>query len=293
MSLTKPFRHALPVNEALFRNSLYLTHAGWERIQPGAAYPQPDASIYYFDWKDGRTLPEFCLALVLAGTGEFQTRTHSGRLKAGDAILFLPGEWHRHRPLLKTGWTLMWIHFNGDEPLHWLRDEAFNLRQNLPVIENRALFQAQFVHLLACVHRNPSGNSANYSRQAIGLLAHFLVDKPGESKRGTDAMQDESVKTAVEYIWNYSHDIVDVPAVARKIGIARRTLDRRFKATTGRTVLEEIQSCRVARAAKLLQETAMPVKHIVQRAGFRSDEHLRLVFQKTFRKSPQAYRKGK
>jgi len=33
------------------------------------------------------------------------------------------------------------------------------------------------------------------------------------------------------------------------------------------------------------------VKHIVQRAGFRSDEHLRLAFQKTFGKSPQAYRR--
>jgi AraC-like DNA-binding protein len=35
----------------------------------------------------------------------------------------------------------------------------------------------------------------------------------------------------------------------------------------------------------------MPVKHIVQRAGFRSDEHLRLAFQKAFGKSPQLYRK--
>jgi len=84
---------------------------------------------------------------------------------------------------------------------------------------------------------------------------------------------------------------VDVPAVARQVGLARRTLDRRFAAATGRTVLEEIQFCRVTRAAKLLQETTMPVKHIVQRAGFRSDEHLRLAFQKTFGKSPQAYRR--
>ena len=293
MSRTQPFRHALPVNEALFRSSLYLTHAGWERIPPGAAYPQPDASIYHFDWKDGRTLPEFCLALALAGTGEFQTRTHGGRLRAGDALLFRPGEWHRHRPLPKTGWALMWIHFNGDEPLRWLRDEAFNLRQNLPLIENRALFRAQFEHLLTCVHRNPSVNTANFSRQAIGLLSHFLVDQSGETVRGADTVQDEVVKIAVEYIWNYSHDIVDVPAVARKVSIARRTLDRRFKAVTGHSVLEEIQYCRISRAAKLLQETAMPVKHIVHRAGFRSDEHLRLAFQKAFNKSPQAYRKGK
>ena len=292
MSLSQPFRHALPVNESLFHEALYLTHAGWERVAPGEPYPQTDTPFFFFEWKDGRTLPEFCLAFLVAGSGEFQTRTHRGRIAAGEAFLFRPGEWHRHRPSPRTGWTLMWIHFNGDEPLRWLRDENFKLRQNVPVIENRALFRAQLEYLLESVHRNPSMNSANFSRQAIGLLTHFLTDTSGDAVHGPKEVPDEVVKAAVEYIWNFSHDIVDVPAVARKVGMARRTLDRRFQAATGRSVLDEIQFCRVSRAARLLQETDMPVKHIVHRAGFRSGEHLRLAFQNAFGKSPQAFRQG-
>lgn len=292
MSLVSPFRHALPVSEALFHQPLYLTHAGWERVEPGAPYPQSDTPLFYFEWKEGRTLPEFCLALNIAGGGEFETREHRKRITRGDAFLVRPGEWHRHRPLPGVGWTLMWIHFNGDEPLRWLRDDAFHLRENFAVIENRELFRAQFEHLLASVHRDPSVNSANFSRQAIGLLSHFLEDRPGGAVRGANPVRDEVVQAAVEYIWNFSHVAVDVPAVARKVHLARRTLDRRFKAATGRSVLEEIQFCRVTRAARLLQETVMPVKHIVQRAGFRSDEHLRLAFQKAFGMSPQAYRRS-
>ena len=290
MSLAKPFRHALPVSEALFHNPLYLTHAGWERVRPDEPYPQRDTPFFYFEWKDGRTLPEFCLALVTGGGGEFQTRQHTGKLTVNDAFLFRPGEWHRHRPSPKTGWTLMWIHFNGDGPLRWQRDGVFHLRHNLARIENLKLFRAQFVHLLQSVHRNPSTNSANFSCQAMGLMAHFLADQRSGSGHGGAEVSDMVVKTAVEYIWNFSHDIVDVPSVAHKVGIARRTLDRRFRVATGRSVLEEIQFCRLSRAARLLQETTMPVKHIVHRAGFRSDEHLRLAFQKAFRKSPQAYR---
>lgn len=198
MSLERPFRHALPVNESLFHEALYLTHAGWERIAPGETYPQRDAPMFYFEWREGRTLPEFCLALVVAGSGEYQTRDHAGSLTAGEAFLFSPGEWHRHRPSAKTGWTLMWIHFNGNDPLRWLREGAFRLQQHLAVVENQALFKAQFEHLLASVHRNPSANSANYTRQAIGLLAHFLADKPRPIISGTSEVEDAIIKAAVE-----------------------------------------------------------------------------------------------
>lgn len=292
MSLTQTFRHALPVNEALFHEALYLTHAGWERVAPGEPYPQTDTPFFFFEWKDGRTLPEFCLALLLAGSGEFQTRDHHVRIAAGDAFLFHPGEWHRHRPSTRTGWTLLWIHFNGDEPLRWLREGAFNLRHNIPVVENRGLFRAQFEYLLETIHRTPAINSSKFSQQAIGLLSHFVLDPPLHATNQQSDLQDAAVKVAIEYIWNYSHDIVDVPAVAAKAGVARRTLDRRFKAATGRSVLDEIQYCRVSRAARLLQETTMPVKHIVHRAGFRSDEHLRLAFRKTFGKSPREFRRN-
>jgi len=137
-----------------------------------------------------------------------------------------------------------------------------------------------------------SKSDGKLALQAIGLVSHFVLDTHDHTVNQKRQLQDEVVKTAIEYIWNFSHDIVDVPAVARHARIARRTLDRRFKAATGQSVLDEIQFCRVSRAAKLLQETDMPIKHIVHRAGFRSGEHLRLAFQKTFGQSPQAYQKN-
>ncbi|HWY30503.1 MAG TPA: AraC family transcriptional regulator [Candidatus Acidoferrum sp.] len=293
MSLIRPFRHALPVSEALFHEPLYLTHAGWEQVQPGDRYPSIEAPIFYFEWREGRTLPEFCLALNVAGGGDFETRGYRGRIQTGDAFLFRPGEWHRHRPSPKTGWTIMWIHFNGDLPLRWLHENAFHLKNNVPIIANHQLFRSQFEHLLRCVEQSRLMNSSNFSLQTIGLISHFVLNTCDRPVDRENHLQDEVVKIAIEYIWNFSHDIVNVPAVARHVKIARRTLDRHFKAATGHSVLDEIQFCRVSRAAKLLQETDMPIKHIVQRAGFRSGEHLRLAFQKNFGQSPQEFQRNR
>ena len=41
-----------------------------------------------------------------------QTKQGRQALRDGDAILYQPGEWHRHRPLPSVGWSNVWINFN-------------------------------------------------------------------------------------------------------------------------------------------------------------------------------------
>ncbi len=109
-----PFRHALPVTNRLFNEPLYLTHAGWEGISPGQAYPLPETELYAFQYDVGRSLPEFTLCLITEGTGEVTTAADKKRvLTSGDSFFLVPGQWHRHRPLPDTGWTLCSISFNG------------------------------------------------------------------------------------------------------------------------------------------------------------------------------------
>lgn len=291
MSHLTPFRYAIPVSQALFNQPLYLTHAGWENVPKGSDYDRNDPPYFNFQWDEGRILGEFCLALVIEGGGEFESQSNKGMIRAGDALFYKPGEWHRHRPDPKTGWILKWIHFNGNEPLRWMREDLFQTRGNLPIIRHKGLFHDQFEYLLEEVHRLFPKNSPNLSRQAIGLLTQFLADddEPDITDRATN-INDSLIQQAVEYIWNFSHGIVDVPSVAAHVGIPRRTLDRRFRILLGKSVLDEIQFCRVSRAAKLLEETELPVKNIVHRAGFRNEEHLRLAFHKVFHRSPQTHR---
>jgi AraC-like DNA-binding protein len=286
----KPYSSILPVPEWLFREKIYATHVGWERIESNAPYPQQRAKIYYFQWEEGRILPEFCLALCTAGEGQLETRQGCQQIHTGDAFLFQAGEWHRHRPEPATGWVILWLHFNGNLPHEWMRDGAFKISANKPDIADKELFRAQFERLLVSLYRNSHGNSAAISWQALGLLSHFVVDvRVAEQPEDQDARS--IARRASEFIMNHTHKVIDVGEVAAHVGCSRRTLETHFKHHTGRTILEEIQHCRLERAKSLLLETDMPLKQIIHRAGFQSREQMRLVFKKLLGVTPGSFRK--
>jgi transcriptional regulator GlxA family with amidase domain len=85
---------------------------------------------------------------------------------------------------------------------------------------------------------------------------------------------------------------LSLPDVASHADVNRRTLERRFKSVTGASALNEIQRCRISRAALLLRETDVPIKYVLGRAGFSSYQRLRRTFQKHFGLSPECYRLG-
>ena len=60
MPSRESFYHYLPVDDLAMRWGSYFTGAGRYAFSPGKPYPPPGhPSLYDFEWKRGRTLPEF------------------------------------------------------------------------------------------------------------------------------------------------------------------------------------------------------------------------------------------
>jgi transcriptional regulator GlxA family with amidase domain len=100
------------------------------------------------------------------------------------------------------------------------------------------------------------------------------------------------VSAALDYIWTRSHQVLAVSTVATAVGTTRRTLERRMKAVLGRSVLDEIITSRFGRAERLLRETDLPIKTVVDLAGFGSAENMRQVFLAKTGCSPADFRKN-
>lgn len=248
-----------------------------------------DGSLYsLFDWQSGRTLPAFTIAWLMAGEGEFQTKKQHLRLEKGQVFQILPGEWHCHRPNREIVWSIAWIEFNGAIPFQWWENGAFGINPNLLKIRNEELFALQFHDLLLTVQQAPASNSHILSLMTMGIMAHLLTETG--KNRSVSGSEDPVVDKAIEIIWNFSHGLINVDEVARRAGVGRRVLERRFKEVKGHGVLEEIQRCRLGRAMRLLGETRLPLKIVVVRAGFGSYEQLRKTLFKFTGMSPQSYR---
>ena len=298
------FFQYLPVDEKTTSCGMYVTGAGRAVVKSGEKYPtcgQP--MLYHCDWNRGRTLPEYQLVFISDGAGEFESQATMRVEINGPTLIFLfPGVWHRFRPLPDVGWTERWISFNGDLVPRLFAIGSFdpNLAVARPHDPNR--LAANFDYVLDALRNNLVREPAVLTFHLLRTFADAVAQRLDDSLRSSSAqnhcgalkskVSDPIVQKALEIIWSHCQHPLSVGDIARQLPVTRRTLDRRFVEATGRSVLEEINACRLSRAKRLLEETDEPVKSVAHLAGFSSTERMRVLFVEREGKSPTEYRKS-
>ncbi len=102
---------------------------------------------------------------------------------------------------------------------------------------------------------------------------------------------DEVVLKAQELIENNPTATFAVDEVCGRLGVGRRTFERRFKKGTGNSIVEYIQRVKVEFAKKHLEAGRKTVNEIIYEAGYNDIDAFRKVFKKFTDLSPIDYRK--
>ena len=112
------------------------------------------------------------------------------------------------------------------------------------------------------------------------------------TRRSTEviAVKDADVAAALQFIRHEQGRGISVDRVADEVAMSRRSLEKRFRDTIGRTILEEIQLVRLERAKRLLLETTYPISKVADVSGFGSTGYFIQFFQKRVGKTPRKYR---
>ena len=101
---------------------------------------------------------------------------------------------------------------------------------------------------------------------------------------------DEQIIEVQEWIETNFAENFTYDTLARKSGMGRRTLERRFKTATGETPLTYQQSIRVAAAKRLLEMGNRSFDEITYEVGYEDSSTFRKVFYRQTGLVPTAYR---
>ncbi|RZT97771.1 GlxA family transcriptional regulator [Rivibacter subsaxonicus] len=102
---------------------------------------------------------------------------------------------------------------------------------------------------------------------------------------------DAVVRRCERWLGEHWLDADAVGQVAKVAGIPQRTLERRFKAATGCSLLEYLQSVRIEQAKHLLETGGTPLDEIVAECGYADVSSFRRLFKRLTGLTPGQYRR--
>ena len=285
--------HYPPVNDRMVQLGFYMTSIGSLHYPPNTSYPlagHPDS--YKFDWDKGRILHDYVLILIEKGGGVFEsTKIPLSSVKAGQAIYLVPGEWHRYRPHLSTGWSERWICLNGFH-LHQLRKSAIiSDGSQLLIPSHMETTVSLLERLLLDAKAAPTTNEPAWSARALEIMLQVCEDtrlrrEPYSNASSSDPLVDQ----AVCYIRENCHRPLTVNLIAACCHTGRRTLERHFASTGINSVAQAILRCRMERAELLLKESHLPIKQIAFSCGFVTPQRMIYSFRHHYGCTPGSLR---
>ncbi len=273
------------------RWGLSVCGAGCQSVKPGERYPpkRHDAS-YLFNPKVGRTLSEYQLIYIVSGRGTLRTE-HGGEhvVEAGTMFLLFPGEWHTYQPDVETGWDEYWIGFNG--PNIDSRVKAGFLTPEHPVYRVGILQGA--IALFNDAIATAARQEAYFQLLLCGIVNHLLglmFVTSVNMDYGHDSDIPEMIRRSREFMQNNIEEPIQMPDVAREMGVSYTTFRRLFKRYTGLAPSQYFTSLRIHRAKQLLHTTSSSIKEIAYRLQFENPEYFATLFKRHTGMRPSDFR---
>lgn len=105
------------------------------------------------------------------------------------------------------------------------------------------------------------------------------------------AVSDRNLESALRFIRTRFAEGITVAQVARHCGLARRTLEKRFRALLKRSPKEEIDRARIVRIRELLARSDEKLESIARDVGLQNAKHLSTFFSKHEGMPPSEFRR--
>lgn len=269
---------------------IHLNVAGSARIAPGTKYPPGQhPSEYSFNWENGRLLREFQINYISEGEGIFENKHGKFAIKPGSVIVIFPNEWHRYKPLQKTGWVENYVGFNGQIAEQFLQNPLFSNKR--PVIQCGIKEEIIDTHIkiLDLIEKENPGYQQIASGLVIKLLGYIISF---EKQKGLSGKRIAKIIEEVRFnIRQNIENTINIEEIAANHNIGYSYFRKMFKKYTGVSPGQYHLQLRIIRAKELLVSSDKSIKEISVELGFQTIHYFSLIFKKKVGVSPSEFRK--
>jgi len=210
-------------------------------------------------------------------------------------------EWIKSLP--RPVGMLMFGDLQADRACHWALEAGLSVPADVAVLgmgNNAVMCDCATVPVSSIAH-----DSDGLAEIAVETLAQLLAGRSLEqttirvpplgvvTRQSTDvlAASDPNVANALRFMWDHVAEDLSVDAIARHVGVSRRTLERAFERELGRGINSEFQRRRLEKARELLLLTDLKVTELAQALNFSSHNYFCRAFGKAYGISPARYRR--
>lgn len=130
------------------------------------------------------------------------------------------------------------------------------------------------------------GAAAAEKANLLKLFAYFLS---GMTKQ--PALSCEMISQAIIYLNTHIAEPISIDDICRQVNVSKYHLCRKFKETTGLTIMEYLLKTRLEAAKQLLLTSRCTISEISEQTGFSSVSYFSRVFREQNGLSPLQYRK--
>lgn len=292
MDIPRQFFRYLPIYPEIEDWGVRVLDAGCTHVPPGTVYPAPGhPDDHHFTWEEGRTLADYTIVYITSGHGVFESSSCGQiELHAGHIFILFPGEWHRYRPSLDTGWDEYWIECEGPLIEETMRRAGFQPSRSVIDVGHDDGLLGTFREILSTILAEPPGYQAVIGLQSLVIVSRIRSLMLQSTSGGCTAEQ-KMIRHSIHLMLESLTTGIEWEDLSRKLGVSYSTFRRTFRKVTGISPGNYLIEMKIKRARQLLADPARTVQEVSDLLGFDSPSYFSNLFKSRTGVPPSACRK--
>lgn len=131
--------------------------------------------------------------------------------------------------------------------------------------------------------------SRSYLLETLFLIQSMTTDSRNKESL-TLPESSEDISNIILYLYTNYDKKVTIEELTDIFHINRTTLSKKFRKSTGLSIIEYLVKYRIKMASVMLRETMLPISEIQNRVGFNDSVHFLRMFKKHMGYTPSGYR---